>query len=497
MNEKIRKVVVVGGGTAGWMSAALLKRVLGEQVEIELVESEQIGIVGVGEATIPPIQRVNAVLGIDEAEFLRETKSTIKVAIKFENWRVPGESYYHTFGAPGRSQAFCHFHHFWTRAQQAGHTSNLWDYDLNYLCAEANKFAKLQVDDPIWELQYAYHFDASLYGAFLRKYSEKRGVKRTEGLIEQVNINPESGHVESLVLQDGSVIAGDFFVDCSGIRGLLIHQKLNTGYEDWGHWLPCDRAMAVPTERFEETLPYTRAIAHSAGWQWRIPLQHRNGNGLVYSSKHYSDDEAANILLSNLESETIDEPKIIPYRTGRTRKQWNRNVVAVGLSSGFLEPLESTSIYLIQSAIVRLIHLFPHAGVTDELMEEYNRQSSTEYELIRDFIIMHYYLNERDDSQFWRDMRNIDLPERLTRKIELFRSNGILVQDHLDVFLEPSWLQVMLGQGVVPQDYHPIADSLSDEQLQEKLANMKKLKMEPLPKIPSHDEFLKMFVKSA
>ena len=228
--------------------------------------------------------------------------------------------------------------------------SNLWDYDLNYLCAEANKFAKLQVDDPIWELQYAYHFDASLYGAFLRKYSEKRGVKRTEGLIEQVNIDPESGHVESLALQDGSVIAGDFFVDCSGIRGLLIHQKLNTGYEDWGHWLPCDRAMAVPTERFEKTLPYTRAIAHSAGWQWRIPLQHRNGNGLVYSSKHYSDDEAANILLSNLESETIGEPKIIPFRTGRTRKQWNRNVVAVGLSSGFLEPLESTSIYLIQSA---------------------------------------------------------------------------------------------------------------------------------------------------
>ena len=497
MNKKIRKVVVVGGGTAGWMSAALLKRVLGEQVDIGLAARPHPDGAAVGEATIPPIQHVNAVLGIDEAEFLRETKSTIKVAIKFENWRVPGESYYHTFGAPGRSQAFCHFHHFWTRAQQAGYTSNLWDYDLNYLCAETGKFAKLQVDDPIWEMQYAYHFDASLYGAFLRKYSEKRGVKRTEGLIEQVNINPESGYVESLVLQDGSVIEGDFFVDCSGIRGLLIHQKLNTGYEDWGHWLPCDRAMAVPTERFEKTLPYTRAIAHSAGWQWRIPLQHRNGNGLVYSSKHYSDDEAANILLSNLESETIDEPKIIPYRTGRTRKQWNRNVVAVGLSSGFLEPLESTSIFLIQSAIVRLIHLFPHAGVTDELREEYNRQSKTEYELIRDFIIMHYYLNERDDSQFWRDMRNIDVPERLTRKIELFRSNGRLFQDQHDIFLEPSWLQVMLGQGIIPRDYHPIADSLSDGQLQEKLANMKKLKMEPLPKIPSHDEFLKMFVKSA
>jgi len=497
MREKISKVVIVGGGTAGWMSAALLKRVLGEPIEIELVESEEIGIVGVGEATIPPIQHVNAVLGIDEAEFLRETKSTIKLAIRFENWRVQGEQYYHTFGAPGRSQAFCHFHHFWTRAQQADYKSNLWDYDLNYLCAEAGKFAKLQVSDPMWEMPYAYHFDASLYGAFLRKYSEKRGVKRTEGLVEQVNIHPESGHVESLVLRGGKVIEGDFFIDCSGIRGLLIHKKLNTGYEDWGHWLPCDRAMAVPSERFEETLPYTRSIAHSAGWQWRIPLQHRNGNGLVYSSNHYSDDEAADILLNNLESKATGEPRIIPFRTGRTRRQWNRNVVAVGLSSGFLEPLESTSIYLIQSAIVRLIHLFPHAGITTDLVDEYNRQSKREYERIRDFIIMHYYLNERDDSQFWRDTRNMDVPERLAQKIELFRSNGSLVQDQLDIFLEPSWLQVMLGQGVMPQDYHPIADGLSDQQLKEKLANTRKLKMEPLSKIPGHDEFLKLFCKSA
>ncbi|MBT8075747.1 MAG: tryptophan 7-halogenase, partial [Gammaproteobacteria bacterium] len=363
MKDRIRKVVVVGGGTAGWMSAALIKRVLGGAVEVELVESESIGIVGVGEATIPPIQHVNAVLGLDEAEFLRETKSTVKLAIRFENWRVQGEQYYHTFGAPGKSQAFCHFHHFWTRAQSGGFKTDLWDYDLNYLCCEENKFVKLQAQDKMWDMPYAYHFDASLYGVFLRKYSEKRGVKRTEGLIEDVNINAESGHVESLVLKGGAVIEGDLFIDCSGIRGLLIHQKLNTGYDDWGHWLPCDRAMAVPSERFEETLPFTRSIAHSAGWQWRIPLQHRNGNGLVYSSRHYSDDQAADILLNNLESKALADPKIIPFRTGRTRQQWNRNVIAVGLSSGFLEPLESTSIYLIQSAIVRLLHLFPHAGV--------------------------------------------------------------------------------------------------------------------------------------
>lgn len=497
MKQNIQKVVIVGGGTAGWMSAALLKRVLGETVEIELVESEAIGIVGVGEATIPPIQHVNAVLGLDEAEFLRETKSTIKLAIRFENWRKQGDKYYHTFGAPGRSQAFCHFHHFWTRAQRSGIESNLWEYDLNYLCCEAGKFAKLQVNDPMWELKYAYHFDASLYGQFLRRYSEARGVKRTEGLISDVTINAESGHVESLVLKEGGVVEGDFFVDCSGTRGLLIQKKLGTGYEDWSHWLPCDRAMAVPTERFRETLPFTRAIAHSAGWQWRIPLQHRNGNGLVYSSNHYSDDEAASILLGNLESETLGEPKIIPFRTGRARKQWNRNVVAVGLSSGFLEPLESTSIYLIQSAIVRLLHLFPHAGVNPALVDEYNRQSQTEYDLIRDFIILHYYLNERDDSHFWRDAAHMDVPERLTRKIALFRANGGLSQDQFDIFLDSSWLQVMLGQGVVPQDYHPIAGGLNDAQLKEKLANTMKLKKEPLPKIPAHDQFLEMFCKTA
>jgi tryptophan halogenase len=496
MKQRIGKVVVLGGGTAGWMSTAVLRRVLGETVEIELVESEDIGIVGVGEATIPPIQHVNAVLGLDEAEFLRETRSTIKLAIRFENWRVQGEQYYHTFGAPGVRQAFCHFHHFWTRAQQAGHETNLWDYDLNFLCSEAGKFAKLEAQNAIWELNYAYHFDAGLYGQYLRKYSEQRGVRRTEGLVEQVQLDPESGHVRALQLLGGRVVEGDFFIDCSGIRGLLIQQKLGVGFEDWGHWLPCDRAMAVPSERFAETLPFTRAIAHRAGWQWRIPLQHRNGNGLVYSSRHCGDDEAADILMNNLDSEALDEPRIIRFRTGRTRKQWFRNVVAVGLSSGFLEPLESTSIYLIQSAITRLIHLFPHAGVTPELIDEYNRQSQTEYELIRDFIIMHYWLNERDDSTFWRDLRSMDVPERLMEKVALFRANGTLVQDHLDIFREASWLQVMLGQGVVPQDYHPLADSLTVEQLRDKLAKTKQAKMQPLEKLPSHDEFLKMFCQT-
>ena len=497
MNDAIKKLVIVGGGTAGWMTAALMRRVMGPQLAIELVESEAIGIVGVGEATIPPIAHVNNVLGLDEAEFLRETKATIKLAIRFENWRKKGDSYYHTFGAPGRSQAFCHFHHFWSRARLNGHDTNLWDYDLNYLCAEAGKFAKLEVNDPIWELHYAYHFDSGLYGQYLRRYSERLGVKRTEGLIDKVDVRGQDGHVTAVHLQGGGKIEGDFFIDCSGARGLLIQQKLGTGYEDWSHWLPCDRAMAVPSKRFDETAPYTRSIARRAGWQWRIPLQHRNGNGLVYSSAHISDDEARESLMSNLDSEALGDPRIIRFRTGRTRKQWHRNVVAVGLSSGFLEPLESTSIYLIQSAIVRLIHLFPHGGVTPELISEYNRQSQEEFELIRDFIILHYYLNERDDSQFWRDVRQADVPDRLLQKIDLFRANGTLTKDNLDIFLEPSWLQVMLGQGVVPQDYHPLANSLTDEQLIDKLRNTKATKQQPMDKLPSHDAFLEMFCKAS
>ncbi|MBU2678199.1 MAG: tryptophan 7-halogenase [Gammaproteobacteria bacterium] len=493
MDDTIRKVVIVGGGTAGWLSAALLGRLLGKQLDIELVESDDIGIVGVGEATIPPIQTLNTALGLDEAEFLRETKASIKLAIEFENWRVPGESYFHTFGAPGRSQAFCPFYHFWIRAQQAGDTSSIWDYDLNYLCATAGKFAKLQVQDPVWEMQYAYHFDASLYGQYLRKISERLGVKRTEGLVEDVGVNAETGYVEKLHLRGGKKVSGDFFIDCSGGRALLIGQTLGTGYEDWNHWLPCDRAMAVPSERFEKTLPYTRSIAHPGGWQWRIPLQHRNGNGLVYSSRFYSDDEAADLLLNNLDSEAIGEPRIIPFRTGRREKQWNRNVVAIGLSSGFLEPLESTSIHLIQTAIIRLITLFPHAGVAPDLVDEYNRQSKYEFEYIRDFIILHYHLNERDDSQFWRDVREMKVPERLTQKMELFRTTGVLTNDHLDIFLEASWLQVMLGQGLMPEDYHPLANTLTEEQLKDKLEKTRQTKMQPMDQIPGHDEFLEKF----
>lgn len=490
MNGRVAKVVVVGGGTAGWMSAALFRRVLGTSVAVEVVESEAIGIIGVGEATIPPIQVLNAVLGIPEGEFLRETRASIKLAIRFEGWRVPGESYFHTFGTPGRNHAFCDFQHFWRRGQQLGQAAGLWDYDLNALCCRQGVFGRPRSQDPFLDVPYAFHFDAGLYGQYLRRISEANGVVRTEGLIAQVVVDPASGHVRTLRLQDGREVQGDFFVDCSGMRGLLIQQTLGVGYDDWSHWLPCDRALAVPSERLPRTLPYTRSIAHQAGWQWQIPLQHRIGNGLVYSSRHLSDDEATATLLANLPAPALAEPRPISFRTGRARTQWARNVCAIGLSSGFLEPLESTSIHLIQSAVVRLLKLFPHGGITPALVDEYNAQSKLEYETIRDFIILHYHLNERPDSGFWRDVRHMAVPERLRDKIRLFRATGRLFQDPADIFKDASWLQVLVGQGVLPEDHHPIAESMAPSELVGVLAEMAAAKQQALAGLVPHDDYL-------
>jgi len=491
MDKAINKVVILGGGTAGWMSASLLKKLLGSAIEVELVESETIGTIGVGEATIPPIKLFNTALGINEAEFIRETKATIKLGIKFDNWKEQGDSYYHTFGAAGKSLAFCQFHHLLKRSQELGNDSHLWEYDLNYLCSEANKFAQINSKDPILELPSAYHFDASLYAVYLRKFSERVGVKRTEGLVEDVVQCQQTGFIKSLLLKDGLNIEGDLFIDCSGMAAILIEKKLRTGFEDWSHWLRCDRALAVPSKRFDTTHPYTRSIAHSAGWQWRIPLQHRNGNGLVFSSTHYSEEEASNILLSNLDSEALGDPMLIKYRTGRARKQWNKNVIAIGLSSGFLEPLESTSIHLIQSAIVRLVHLFPHKGINLSSIKQYNKQSQIEFEQIRDFIILHYHVNQRNDSQFWRDLREMEIPDSLAHKIQVFKDNGLLIREQDDLFLDSSWLQVMMGQGITPKDYHPIANTIPEKRLLEMLEKIKAIKNEPLNQLPSHDEYLK------
>ncbi|AOS95889.1 Flavin-dependent tryptophan halogenase RebH [Microbulbifer aggregans] len=491
-DQNIKNLVILGGGTAGWMTASLMAKVLGKSINITLVESDKIGTVGVGEATIPPIINFNQALGLNEREFLKATKGTIKLGIQFENWLRQGESYMHAFGSIGKNFPFCDFHHFWRRSRASGQDSSLWDYSLNYQAAINNKFAHLaQIKGTnLPGISYAYHFDAGLYAQYLRSYSESKGIKRIEGTVKSVQVRPQDGFVETLILEDGQSIAGDLFVDCTGLAALLIEKTLGVDFEGWSHWLPCDRAMAVPSAGSKPIVPYTRSIAHAAGWQWRIPLQHRTGNGMVYSSKHWSDDEAREVLMGNLDGEALAEPRVIPFRTGRRTRQWDRNVVSIGLSSGFLEPLESTSIHLIQSAATRLIKSFPHQGIKAEEVAEFNRQSQVEIERIRDFIILHYKLNERRDSAFWRECESMSIPETLENKIELFRRTGKVFRDYDDLFTEVAWQQVMIGQGVFPEDHHTIADNLSEEQLSDLMNSLRTLVDGTVKSLPGHEQFL-------
>jgi tryptophan halogenase len=490
----IKRFVIAGGGTAGWMTAALARKYLSDDIEISLVESEDIGVVGVGEATIPPIQTFNRVLGIDEREFLKECKATIKLAIKFENWGRIGDSYYHTFGAPGTNLGFCGFQHYWERAEELGISRSLWEYDLHYQCCLENKFSKFKTSNHLMQLQYAYHFDSILYGKFLRDFAIANGVKRFEGIIQETIIDENSGYIKSLRLADQRVICGDFFIDCTGIKSLLLQRQMKVPYVDYKHWLPVNSAIAVQTDRMENLPPYTRSIARSNGWQWQIPLAHRTGNGMVYSSDYISDDQAYEEFASGLDGEMISDPRTIRFRTGRAEKQWEKNVVAIGLSSGFLEPLESTSIHLIQSSIVRLLKLFPTGSLSDAVVDMYNSESRKEFETIRDFIILHYFLNNRDDSEFWIDRRNMNIPERLALKIEAYRHSSIIENDALDIFRDASWLYVMRGQGIVPAGYNPIANSISKERLREQFSQIHDLTLRRSREMLSHKDFIEAYI---
>ena len=460
--------MIVGGGTAGWMAAAALARFVGQNVTITLVESEEIGTVGVGEATIPQIRLFNSGLGIDEDDFLRATHGTFKLGIEFDGWTGPGERYIHAFGSIGRGLGLLPFHHYWLRHRQGGGARSLWDFSPGALAARGNRFAR--PDEKPGALPsgvaYAFHFDASLYAAYLRRYAEPRGVTRLEGKIADVRLDGESGHIGSVLLDDGRTIAGDFFIDCSGFRGLLIEGALETGYESWSHWLPCDRALAVPCASAGELTPYTRSTARDAGWQWRIPLQHRIGNGHVYASAFTSDAEAEKVLLAHLDEQALAEPRPLRFTAGKRRKAWNRNCVALGLAGGFLEPLESTSIHLVQSGIARLLQLFPGEGIADADIAEYNRQTDFEWESVRDFIILHYKASAREGA-FWRACREMAVPDSLAHKIALFEASGRIFREHEELFTEVGWLQVMTGQGVTPRAYHPLADQLSEAQLAE------------------------------
>jgi len=483
----LRDVVIVGGGTAGWMAAAALAKTFGERLNIRLIESDAIGTVGVGEATIPPIKNFNLLLELDEADFLREVSGTFKLGIEFINWGQLGESYFHPFAPHGVDTWAAQFHHYWVRARQLGETAPLDEFSLETCMARAGRFGN-QSGRPA---NYAYHFDAAGYAALLRKLSERMGVERIEGKVVDVAQDGESGLIQSVTLDDGATIPGELFIDCSGFRALLIEQTLGTGWEDWSQWLHSDRAVAVQTESTRPPLPYTRATARSCGWQWNIPLQHRVGNGLVYSSDYLDDDAAAKMLLDNLDGRPITDPRPIRFRTGRRLQQWNGNCVALGLSSGFLEPLESTSIHLIQNSIIRLIKLFPRERIDPVEVAQFNREVRTEIEQIRDFIILHYHVNQRADAQYWIDCREMSVPDSLTHKIELFARNGRIFRENNELFGEVSWTAVLIGQGIQPAGYHPVVDTLDDTRLKALTANVRADIAKVLQTTPPHEQFLR------
>ena len=489
----IRKVLIVGGGTAGWMTAAALSKVLDAKgVQVTLVESDQISTVGVGEATIPPITTFNQILGLDEAEFMRATKGSFKLAIEFRDWMGPGHRYLHPFGNFGLDIEALKFHQFWLRALHEGWAPPIDDFNLPATAATRGKFM-LPSKDPgqvLSSLKYAFHFDAGLYARYLRNYAEKRGVARVEGKVAAVGQDGETGFVTGVTLEDGRVLEADLFVDCTGFRALLIEQTLKTGFEDWGHWLANDRAVALQCEMGGDGLtPFTRATAHEAGWVWRIPLQHRIGTGYVYSSRHISDEDALKTLEKTLDGAPTQQPNFIRFRPGRRKRIWNKNVVAIGLSSGFLEPLESTSIHMIQAGITKLLALFPDRGFDPVEIAEYNRLTILQVELIRDFIILHFHANNRPEP-YWKALREMEIPADLKRKMDLFRASGRLFQSDYDLFAEPSWIAVLLGQGVIPRRHDPLVDQYDEAFLKAQLARLAGVVRQTADALPTHEQFI-------
>jgi len=490
----IRRLVIVGGGTAGWMAAAAISRIMGNLgITIELIESEEIGTVGVGEATIPQINLFNAMLDIDEADFVRATNGTYKLGIEFRDWTHIGHRYTHPFGFYGINMMGVEFHHHWLKGRTLGDMTPLDDYAISVAAAMAGKMEHPRPDQPsspLSKLGYAFQFDASLYARYLRRMSEARGVVRTEGKIVQVHQNGETGYVESVELENGTRVEGDLFVDCSGFRGLLIEQTLQAGFEDWGKWLPNDRALAVPCALGGDRNPLTRSTARKAGWQWHIPLQHRIGNGHVYSSEHISDDEAAAILLANLDGEALGDPRPLRFKAGRRRKTWDKNVVALGLAGGFLEPLESTSIHLVQTGIAKLMTLFPTRDIKQVEIDRYNKEVEREYVDIRDFLVLHYKATTRDDSPYWDYCRNMPAPDGLQAKLDMFRANGRIFREHEELFTETSWLSVMVGQGIEAGAYHPAADLLPDQETLTRLRHIREVVAATAAALPTQFEFL-------
>jgi tryptophan halogenase len=489
MSERLRRIVIAGGGTAGWMAAAAISRTLGKVVDVTLVESDAIGTIGVGESTIPPLVTYNRLLGINEAEFMRATNATFKLGIMFDDWKEVGHNYFHSFGLTGKDHWSAGFQHFWLHGLTKGHDQSYDDYCLELVAAREGKFAHLPDD----RMNYAYQLDSTLYARFLRKMAEADGTKRVEGKIANVEVDGKSGNIAALVLESGARIEGDLFLDCTGFRALLIGQTLGVGHEDWTHWLPCDSAIALQTESVGPAVPFTRAMAHDSGWQWRIPLQHRVGNGIVYCSRYLDKEAALERLLGNIEGKVLTDPNVLRFGAGTRIKQWHRNCVAVGLSGGFMEPLESTSIHLIQRAVLRIIRMLPAREISERDVAEFNDQQMQDALQIRDFLILHYKATNRRDSEFWRYCASMPIPESLEQKIELFRETGRVFRKNEELFVENSWVQVMMGQGITPQSYHPIAEKLSDEELTRLLATIRDMVAKTVKSLPEHAAYVSQY----
>jgi tryptophan halogenase len=491
-------IVILGGGTAGWMAAAALVSLIpASRCRVRLIESEDIGIVGVGEATFPEIKYFNDAIGLDESEMMRATNAAFKLGIEFVDWGFKGSRYIHPFGVHGPASMSHIFHHQWLRALRLGLKADIEDYSFAAQMARAGRFelpeTRRQTINSTYT--YAYHLDASLYGLFLRDVAERRGVVREEGKVSDVIQDAQSGDIRSLLLESGETISGDFFIDCSGFRSLLLGKTLGVGWDDWSKWLVCDRAYAVPSGR-DELSPYTRSTAMEAGWRWRIPLQHRTGNGYVFSSSFIGEDEAADALMRSLDTKALAEPRMLKFQSGRRVVNWAKICVALGLASGFLEPLESTSIYLIQVAIMQLVPLLPGRTIDPRLRDEFNRLMDLQYERIRDFLILHYKLNNRDDSEIWRYCAAMDVPESLSRKIELFRHSAIIEKYKDGLFTQISWLSVLIGQGLIPENYSPLADSMPEEKLISQFDDFRTEIRDRAEEMLPHDRFIERYCAS-
>ncbi len=495
--KPIRKIVIVGGGTAGWMTAAPLSQRLDKACEVVLIESPDIGTIGVGEATLPTIRFYNSALGLDGADFIKKTQATFKLGIEFKDWGHVGNRFFHGFGdfGPAIENRSPHMH--WLRLAAADKNMRpLEDWSVATVMARNLRFTPPAGDrpSPTNAFSYGFHFDAGLYAAYLRDYAMQRGVKRIEAMITEVELNPENGFIAAVKLRDGRRIEGDLFVDCSGFRGLLIEGALKAGYDDWSEQLPCNSALAVPCAKVAKLTPFTTSTAKSAGWQWRIPLQHRTGNGHVYCDGFSTDDEAARVLLEGLDGRALDEPRQLRFTTGRRRKSWVKNCVAIGLSAGFVEPLESTSISLIEFAVGSLIQNFPDCDFRPELANEFNRQLSIRYESVRDFIIMHYKLTKRTDSEFWRYCANMPIPESLQHQIELFRETGRVVVLDPDGFSVPSFISLLIGLGVTPKSYDPFVDHIGLEHLRKHFDRLLDSIGGMVNAMPDHTDYIAHYV---